>query len=126
MFHWLCAKKRTWLALLSCPLFAFQITSASASSDIPTVRCGNRGQKRIAITIDDCYDIDHVRAAIELCEKYGIPITFFPIGNALKYAALRVPMRSYHQHPDVSIPAQLPLPQVFLPELPQEYLEAVN
>ena len=94
MFHWLCAKKRTWLALISCTLFAFQITSVSASSDIPTVRCGDREQKRIAITIDDCYDIDHVHAAIELCEKYGIPITFFPIGNALKYADAEVWQRA--------------------------------
>lgn len=84
MDHWLCAKKRILLALVCCTLFPFQTTAVSAG--ISTVRCGNREQKKIAITIDDCYDSDHVLAGIELCEKYEIPITFFPIGNALKYA----------------------------------------
>ena len=86
MHHWLCAKKRTWLGLVFCTLLAFQITIASASTDILTVRCGDREQQKIAITMDDCYDISHVRTAIELCKQYEIPITFFPIGNALKYA----------------------------------------
>ena len=47
---------------------------------------GDRESKQIAITIDDCYDRECVLAAIELCEKYGIRITFFPVGNALKFA----------------------------------------
>lgn len=51
-----------------------------------TLRHGDRTQPRIAITIDDCYDSNCVLAAVELCEAYNIPITFFPIGNALKYA----------------------------------------
>lgn len=86
MYHWLCANLRILLALVCCTLFPFQTTVVFASTEISTVRCGDREQKKIAITIDDCYDSDHVLAAIELCEKYEIPITFFPIGNALKYA----------------------------------------
>lgn len=86
MDHWLCAKKRTLLALVCCALFALHTTAGFASTEISTVRCGDREQKKIAITIDDCYDSDHVLAAIELCEKHEIPLTFFPIGNALKYA----------------------------------------
>lgn len=51
-----------------------------------TVRHGDRETPRIAITIDDCYDTDHVLAAIELCKQYDIKMTFFVIGSALKYA----------------------------------------
>lgn len=86
MYHWLCANKRILLALVCCILFPLQTTVVFASTEISTVRCGDREQKKIAITIDDCYDSDHVLAAIELCENYEIPITFFPIGNALKFA----------------------------------------
>lgn len=86
MHHWLCAKKRILLALVCCNLFSLQPTVEFASTEIPTVRCGDREQKKIAITIDDCYDVDYVLAAIELCEKHEIPITFFPTGNTLKFA----------------------------------------
>lgn len=86
MHHWLCVKKCILLALVCCNLFSLQPAVAFASTKIPTVRCGDRKQNKIAITIDDCYDVDHVLAAIELCEKHEIPITFFPIGNALKFA----------------------------------------
>lgn len=41
---------------------------------------------RIAITVDDCYDIKQVQAAIDLCTEHQITMTFFPIGNALKFA----------------------------------------
>lgn len=86
MYHWLCAKKRILLALVCCTLFPLQTTVVLASAEIPTVRCGDREQKKIAITIDDGHDIGHVLAAIELCEKHEIPITFFPTGNTLKFA----------------------------------------
>ena len=86
MNHWLCAKRRILLALVCCTHFALQAAVVLASTEIATVRYGDREQKQIAITIDDCYDTDHVLAAIELCEEFEIPVTFFPIGNALKYA----------------------------------------
>lgn len=40
--------------------------------------------KKIAITMDDCYDIDKVDATIELCRQYGVNVTFFPLGQILK------------------------------------------
>ncbi len=52
----------------------------------PAVRHGDRSIPKVAITIDDCYDRDYILAAVELCEKYGVAVTFFPIGKALKYA----------------------------------------
>ena len=50
------------------------------------VRHGDRSIPRVAITVDDCYDRTHIETAVELCERYGVAITFFPIGNALKFA----------------------------------------
>lgn len=60
-----------------------QITLAENSG--LTVRHGDRSSARIAITVDDCYDRKHISAAIDLSELYQVPITFFPIGSALKY-----------------------------------------
>ncbi len=51
-----------------------------------TVRHGDRSQMRIAITVDDCYDGKHVQSIVDLCREYGVVVTFFPIGKALKYA----------------------------------------
>ena len=79
MFHLLCAKWRVWLALVSCAI----LFPSTAQAD--TVRHGDRSLPQVAVTIDDCYDSAQVLAAIELCETYQIPVTFFPIGSALKY-----------------------------------------
>ncbi len=68
------------LALCLC----FVFVSCHAEEFI--VRHGDRSQKRIAITVDDCYDGKHVQAVVDLCREYGVVVTFFPIGNALKYA----------------------------------------
>ena len=58
---------------------------ALAAVEAITVRHGDRNSPKIAITIDDCYDSEHIEAAVELCEQYGIGATFFPIGKALKF-----------------------------------------
>ncbi len=68
------------LALCLC----FVFVSCHAEEFI--VRHGDRTQKRIAITVDDCYDGQHIQSIVELCEAYGVVVTFFPIGNALKFA----------------------------------------
>lgn len=60
--------------------------AGSTAERAETIRHGDRSSPQIAITIDDCYDRKHILAAVELCEKYGVPVTFFPIGKALKYA----------------------------------------
>ena len=74
---------RKLFALLIGLLFSASAALGEASF---TVRHGDRETPRIAITIDDCYDTDHVLAAIELCKQYDIKMTFFVIGSALKYA----------------------------------------
>lgn len=89
-----CAATNLLLTLFCCTLLILQCPPASARCEISTVRCGDREQKKLAITMDDCYDIHQVCAAVELCEQYGIPLTFFPIGNALKYKDAEVWQRA--------------------------------
>lgn len=56
-----------------------------AYANAVTIKHGDRALPRIAITVDDCYDSKHIVSVIELCEEYHIPVTFFPIGKALKF-----------------------------------------
>ena len=48
------------------------------------IRSGSRDSKKIAITMDDCYNLEWVRDTFEMCEQYGIGITFYPVGTQLK------------------------------------------
>ena len=45
---------------------------------------GNKQVKRAALTIDDCWDAAQVRLALEAADKYGVSLTFFPCGQAIK------------------------------------------
>ncbi|PIN71863.1 hypothetical protein COV21_03965 [Candidatus Woesearchaeota archaeon CG10_big_fil_rev_8_21_14_0_10_45_5] len=52
---------------------------------IPQIYCSAKtDEKVIAITIDDLYDLDLVREALSLGDKYGVKFTFFPIGKTVK------------------------------------------
>lgn len=81
-----CRILRLGQVLLALIVLEGLMLTCSQAETAPIIRNGDRSSPRIAITIDDCYDRDHILAAVELCEKYGIPVTFFPIGNALKFA----------------------------------------
>ena len=70
------------MALLLCP--ALFLTSASAVEPGYTVYHGSREEPRIALTVDDCYDIARVTEILDLCQRYGVPVTFFVIGGALR------------------------------------------
>lgn len=70
-----------WTALLLLP---WRMTLADEQMAI-TVRHGDREQKQIAITVDDCYEISKVDAITTLCQEYHIVCTFFVIGSALKF-----------------------------------------
>ena len=50
------------------------------------VHYGSREEKRVAVTVDDCYHREEVADIISLCERWNVPVTFFVIGKALKYA----------------------------------------
>ena len=67
------------IALILC-------SSAYAAEQGFSVRNGDRNVPQIAITVDDCYDRNHIQEVVELCEKYNVAVTFFPIGKALKFA----------------------------------------
>lgn len=79
-------KIRHFAAVLLIVSLLALLIPASAEDKAAIIRHGDRSKPQIAITIDDCYDREHILGAVELCEKYGIVMTFFPIGNALKYA----------------------------------------
>ncbi len=74
------------IACLALAVFFMPIFPARAVEAGFTVFHGSREDKRIAITVDDCYDSDNVAAIIELCRQHEIPVTFFIIGSALKMA----------------------------------------
>lgn len=44
------------------------------------VRYGDRESNKIAITMDDVHEPEWVWKSTDLCEKYGITMTFFPLG----------------------------------------------
>lgn len=70
--------KKILVLLMVLSLFC---ASALAEDTLPfRIRNGDENSPRIAITMDDCYEIDKVDAARELCLQYGIHMTFFPMG----------------------------------------------
>ena len=57
---------------------------AEKTADI-TYRFGSREEQKIAVTIDDCYHAEDVRAVLDILQANDVRATFFPIGKALKY-----------------------------------------
>ena len=72
------------IACLALAVFLAPIFPAKAVEAGYTVFHGDREQHRVALTVDDCYNIDHVQAVIDLCREYNVSVTFFVIGKALK------------------------------------------
>ncbi len=73
------------LALILCLLFVFPaVVAEEAETGYEfTLRHANRDEKRIAITVDDCYNLKNVAAIFDLCKEYNIPMTFFVCGTAM-------------------------------------------
>ena len=67
-------KKRGFAVLLALLL----LLCGAASAEI--WRFGDETVPKIAITVDDCYKKQHMAAILDLCEQYGVPVTFFPVG----------------------------------------------
>lgn len=60
------------------------VCSADETDTLPfTIRAAEEETNKIALTIDDCYDLERVKDAVDLCNKYGITMTFFPLGTVL-------------------------------------------
>ncbi len=45
---------------------------------------GDRNLPKIAITMDDCWKLDHVVTMLDLCSEYQFKMTFFPCGAAIR------------------------------------------
>lgn len=69
--------------LLAALLCLMLVLPAAAEEPEYVVRYGDRAQHRIAITVDDCYNLDNVRAIFDLCKEYGVPMTFFVCGTSM-------------------------------------------
>ena len=72
--------------LISCCMALLMLGCALAEDELDiTYRFGNREEKKIAVTIDDCYHAEDVRAVLDILQANDVRATFFPIGKALKY-----------------------------------------
>ena len=77
----LAVKNRRLTALLLA--FALTLAAALAQAEGKVWRYGDETVPNIAITVDDCYKKEHVREVLDLCDQYGIKITFFPVGSTI-------------------------------------------
>ena len=48
------------------------------------IRYGSREENKIALSMDDCYELDKVEETLEICREFGIIMTFYPLGLVLK------------------------------------------
>jgi len=73
---------KKWLALILCLLF---VCPAMAEEDLNFVLYNaDRDTNRIAITVDDCYNLKNVSAIFDICKEYNVPMTFFVCGTSMK------------------------------------------
>ena len=56
---------------------------AETLSYLPVVRRGETEAKRIAITVDDCFQVDNLKTILTVAHKNGGHLTLFPIGENL-------------------------------------------
>jgi len=51
---------------------------------LPVIRHGSAEKKQIAVTVDDCFQVDNLRTIIDTAEACGGRLTLFPIGQNLE------------------------------------------
>ena len=51
---------------------------------LPVVYRGHTEKKRIAVTVDDCYQKENLQTIVDLAAENGARLTLFPVGEALK------------------------------------------
>ena len=82
--------KRVFCLLALAVLLAVSLSGAAAAEDAQDteqllqsfeLRHGDRSVKKVAVTVDDCYKNrrESISLDVELCLKYGVRMTFFPI-----------------------------------------------
>ena len=52
-------------------------------ADLPVIRDVDTQEKMIAVTVDDCYQVDNLRTIVRLAEDNGGRLTIFPVGENL-------------------------------------------
>ena len=62
---------------------------------LPVVQKANTGEKKIAITVDDCYQLNNLEALCELTVRAGGELTIFPIGETLTMPGMKSILRKY-------------------------------
>ena len=64
---------------------ALEVLSIPAEdfSYLPVVRRGETGEKVIAITVDDCYQVNNLKRILTVAHKNGGNLTLFPVGENL-------------------------------------------
>lgn len=68
--------------LISCCMALLMLGCALAEDELDiTYRFGSREEQKIAVTIDDCYHAEDVRAVLDILQANDVRATFFPIGN---------------------------------------------
>ena len=75
--------KRFFAVLLALCLICGS-SCALAANWARAYRHGDEDSPKIAITMDDCWDVTWVEAMLDVCKEYGIHMTFFPCGSAVK------------------------------------------
>lgn len=48
---------------------------------LPVIHHADTDKKRIAVTVDDCYQVNNLTTLVKLAEKNGAKLTLFPIGE---------------------------------------------
>ena len=69
------------ISLLLCA--ALLLTAGGADASFKSYFDVDSTEPKIAITVDDCYRLNHLESILDLCQTYGIHMTFFPVGAAI-------------------------------------------
>lgn len=70
-----------WILAL---LMIFSTGATLAAEFKFTVRNGDRNEKKICITVDDCANTEMLQAIFDLSQELDVPMTFFTLGYVLK------------------------------------------
>lgn len=87
-------QKRVRLLATVAMCLTLLLGSARAVEQGYTVFHGDREKPAVALTVDDCYDIERVTEILNLCQAHRVPVTFFVVGSALRDADTEVWLRA--------------------------------
>ena len=61
----------------------------SASADLPVYKKAETEDKVIAITVDDCYQVQNLQAIVRVANAQGAKLTIFPVGQNLSKPGMK-------------------------------------